>query len=137
MPSRASTSLLPKFYDNLCRGGNIIVSMPSRASTSLLQKQAYQKRRRKLSCQCPHGLQPHCYGDQKFTPSFPTKKGCQCPHGLQPHCYEVQLFSGCDPYSSCQCPHGLQPHCYTNKSALDALDISVNALTGFNLIATN
>ena len=38
----------------------------------------------------------------------------------------------------CQCPHGLQPHCYPkpfSKRSRTSLS-GVNALTGFNLIAT-
>ena len=88
MPSRASTSLLrPErrvmlSIDNVCQcphglvphcyGFTIAlasyiaahVSMPSRASTSLLREQSsstYHSFR--ISCQCPHGLVPHCYSD--------------------------------------------------------------------------
>ena len=37
----------------------------------------------------------------------------------------------------CQCPHGLQPHCYPYWTNVNNLIVNgVNALTGFNLIAT-
>ena len=48
---------------------DIAVSMPSRASTSLLRGNKYiREDERGLQCQCPHGLQPHCYveGDGSF-----------------------------------------------------------------------
>ena len=64
------------------------VSMPSRASTSLLLDiTAILGNIGRMTCQCPHGLVPHCYS--QILPISEIKYIlCQCPHGLVPHCYE-------------------------------------------------
>ena len=60
MPSRAYTSLLlPSDSNGVSE--SFSVSMPSRAYTSLLQLNEDLLMLTTGTCQCPHGLIPHCY----------------------------------------------------------------------------
>ena len=156
MPSRAYTSFLLRYELNPEVNGNYRVnaltglylistrwktmqkflplqgvSMPSRASTSLLLLPSLTSEKdRKLRCQCPHGLVPHCYYRDGYY-VVGNAGECQCPHGLVPHCYTVEKRMQSILNSWCQCPHGLVPHCYPRSFMILHVKIqSVNALTG-------
>ena len=97
------------------------VSMPSRASTSLLLLPSLTSEKdRKLRCQCPHGLVPHCYTTHTEFKDV-NRTMCQCPHGLVPHCYYRDGYYVVGNAGECQCPHGLVPHCYTVEKRMQSI----------------
>ena len=133
----------------------MILLMPSQTSTSLLQKESMPTESVLLTCQCPHGLMPHCYENRpsiqlpnRLIVSMPSRANASLllisfvmadrhvrlvsmPSRANASLLHLKWACMTRNATTCQCPHGLMPHCYRSIVAqLLLFRQSVNALTG-------